>query len=109
MAIASSEVRQQTYIAMIHDISNVLTRLNSTKMNLLNSMTNLLNTAAMLDPDSPEFKQINSRRNMLAAYEKKLDMEIQQYQNRLKKLEAAKDGLGQSIDRNISKFYGKQW
>ncbi len=105
MPIVANEIKQQTCIAMAHDITNIINRLSSTKMNLLNSMTNLLNTAAMLDPDSPEFKQIEARKNMLAAYEKKLDMEIQQYQNRLKTIEAMQDNTKQAVDKGIQKFY----
>lgn len=66
-------------------------------MTLSQSMADLLTFGSSLDPDSPEMKSIERRRQMLAAYEKKIDAEIQQYQNRRKMAE----GILQTATRNV--------
>ena len=103
MALASNEIRQQQALAMIHDLDNIINRLNGIKMNLLTSTTDLLNFASSLDPESPEMKTLEARRQQLVAYEKKIDAEVQMYQNRRQKaenmLKDATDKVGKAIDR----------
>lgn len=102
--LVSNEIRQQQSLAMIHDLDNIITRLNSTKMNLLTSMTDLLSFGSTLDPDSPEMKQIERRRQMLAAYEKQVDAEIEQYKNKRKIAEAQLQDSTQKVDKAAESF-----
>ena len=104
MALASNEIRQQQSLAMIHDLDNLITRLNSDKMNLLTNITNILSVASSLDQDSPEAKSLEKRRQMLAAYEKKIDAEIQNYQNKRKMAEAMLQSSSQNVDQAIKRF-----
>ncbi|MDD3593123.1 MAG: hypothetical protein PHX18_00675 [Candidatus Gastranaerophilales bacterium] len=106
MALASSQIREQMYIAQEHDLNNILTRLNSIKMNLSNNMNDLLNVGTNLDPDSPESRVIEARRQKLALLEKKMDMEIAQYQNRLKAVESLRNQSKETVNRAIEKSYG---
>lgn len=106
MALASNEIRQQLALAMMHDLDNMIGRLTNIKMNLVNATTDLLNFASALDPDSPEMKTIERRRQQLAAYEKKIDAEIQMYQNRRKKAEGIYQAAGQNVDGAIKRMYG---
>ena len=106
MALASNEIRQQQALAMIHDLDNIINRLNNVKMNLLTATTDLLNFGSALDPDSPEMKTIERRRQQLAAYEKKIDAEIQVYQNRRKKAEAMLQESSQNVDKGIKRMFG---
>ena len=106
MALASNEIRQMQALAMIHDLDNQISRLNNLKMNLVNSQTDLLNFGASLDPDSPEMKTLERRRQQLAAFEKKIDAEIQMYQNRRKKAEGMLQSSSQNVDKAIQRMYG---
>ena len=72
----------------------------------MTGMGNYLQTMSNLDPDSPEFKIIQRKRQMLAAYEKKIDMEIQQYQNRRQKVEGQLNNAQRMIHGNIQRAYG---
>ena len=107
MALASNEITQQTAIAMIHDFDNIITRLSTTKMSLTQQITSLLSFASSLDPESPEMKTIERRRQMLAAYEKKIDAEIQQYQNKRKMAEGMLQSATQKVDRAIQRGFGR--
>lgn len=106
MALASNEIRQQQALAMIHDLDNMIGRLSTMKMNLVNTSTDLLSLGSTLDPDSPEMKVIERRRQQLAAYEKKIDAEIQIYQNRRKKAEAILQNSTQKVKEAIERMYG---
>ena len=105
MALASNEIRQQQALAMMHDLDNIINRLNSIKMNLLNSTTDLLNFASSLDPDSPEMKKLEARRQQLVAYEKKIDADIQSYQNRRQKAEHMHKDATEKVGKAIERMY----
>lgn len=104
MALVSNEILQQTALAQMHDIDNCITRLNQVKSSLLASTTELLDMASTLDADSPEMKMLERRRQQLAAYEKKIDQEIQDYQNKRKKAEARYQNASQNIDKSIQRM-----
>jgi len=104
MALSSNEIIQQQALAQMHDLDNVISRLNQVKTNLLSSTTDLLNFASTLDPDSPEMKTIERRRQQLAVYEKKIDQEIQNYQNKRKMAEARFQTASQNVDKAIERM-----
>lgn len=107
MALASSQIREQMYIAQEHDLNNIITRLNGIKMNLVNNINDLLNVGTNLDPDSPESRVIEARRQKLAMLEKKMDMEITQYQNRLKAVESLRAQAKEQVGKATEKAYGR--
>ena len=106
MSIIGMEIIQQMAISMLHDVDNQLVRLAQVKSALMSGMGDYLQAMSNLDPDSPEFKIIQRKRQQLAAYEKKIDMEIQNYQNRRQKLELQLNNASKIIDRNIQRAYG---
>ena len=107
MALASNEITQQTALAMIHDFDNIITRLSTTKMSLSQQCADLLSFGSSLDPESPEMKTIERRRQMLAAYEKKIDGEIQQYQNKRKMAERMLEQTTQKVNKAIDRGFGR--
>ena len=106
MSIIGMEIIQQMAIAMLHDVDNQLVKFAQIKSSLMAGMDDYLTTMSSLDPNSPEFKIIQKKRQQLAAYEKKIDMEIQRYQNQRQKLEHQLNNAGRMIDRNINRAYG---
>lgn len=105
MALASNEITQQTALAMMHDLDNIITRLSATKMSLSNSSASLVSFGSTLDPDSPEMKAIERRRQMLGAFEKQIDAEIQQYQNRRKMAEGLFEKATHNVDNAIRRSF----
>lgn len=105
MALVSNEIKQQQSLAMMHDLDNMITRLCSVKSSLLNSQTELLNFGASLDPDSPEMKMLEKRRQQLAAYEKKIDAEIDAYKNKRKVVEALYQTSKENVNKAIERSY----
>ncbi len=108
MALASNEIVQQTSLAMMHDLDNIIGRLTTQKMSLTSQVADLLSFGSTLDPDSPEMKTINRKRQMLAALEKRIDAEIQQYQNKRKMAEGLNQTSTQNVDRAIHRGFGRR-
>ncbi len=108
MSIVGLEIIQQMAIAELHDIDNQLVRLSQLKGSLASGMGDYLQMMTNLDPDSPEFKIIQAKRLKLAAYEKKIDGEIQRYQNKRKKVEGRLNSTSQMLDGNIHRQYGRR-
>ena len=100
------EIIQQMAIAMLHDTDNHLVRLAQIKSSLGAGLGDTLQAMSNLDPDSPEFKILQAKRQKLAAYEKKIDGEIQMYQNRRQKIEGQLNNAGRMIHGNIQRAYG---
>ena len=106
MSIVGMEIIQQMAIAMLHDTDNHLVRLAQLKSSLSSGMGDMTQAMANLDPDSPEFKTLQAKRQKLAAYEKKIDGEIQMYKNRREKIEGQLNGATDTVRKNIHRMYG---
>ena len=65
------------------DLEYKINLINETKLNLTNSMTELVNVGSDLDPSNPMVKQLQARKEKLHQLEKKLDMQLQLYQTQL--------------------------
>ena len=107
MALVANEIQQQQSLAMMHDLDNMISRLNTVKSSLLASQTELLNFGGSLDPDSPEMKMIEKRRMQLAAYEKKIDAEIEAYKNKRQIAEARYKSSGEKVQKAIERCYSR--
>ena len=83
MGIVTQTVGQQKYIAMQMDLEYKINLINETKLNLTNSMNELVNVGSDLDPSNPMVKQLQTRKEKLHQLEKKLDMQLQLYQTQL--------------------------
>ena len=83
MGIVTQTVGQQKYIAMQMDLEYKINLINETKLNLTNSMNELVNVGSDLDPSNPMVKQLQARKEKLHQLEKKLDMQLQLYQTQL--------------------------
>ena len=81
-------------------------KISSAKLGLSNTINDLLNVGTDLDPDSPEVKALEKRKERLHLVEKQLDEQLQRYQTQLKMVEAEYQQVQQQIDKNIQFAYG---
>ena len=58
-----------------------------------------------LDPDNPAVKQLEARRDKLIILEKKLDLQMQEYQNRLKMVDAEMQSAQGAVDSAIQRSF----
>ena len=76
------------------------------KMELIASSDEILALGNDLDPENPAVKQLKARSDKLSVLEKRLDMQMQEYQNRLHmvktELKSCEDAVKSAIDSSFS-------
>jgi len=79
--------------------------ISSAKMELVASSDEILALGNDLDPENPAVKQMEARREKLTALEKKLDLQMQEYQSRLKMVQAELDSTREAVDKAIDRSF----
>ena len=106
MGLITSSFRMMYLTAYQLTLETKIQWISTAKMELVASSDEILSLGNDLDPDNPAVKQMEARRNRLAVLEKRLDLQMQEYQNRLsmvnKELESCKGALDKAIDRSFS-------
>ena len=106
MGLISSSFRMMYLTAYQITLESKIQWIASAKMELVASADEILALGNDLDPENPAVKQMEYRREKLTALEKKLDLQMQEYQSRLqmveKELQSSKDAVNRAIDRSFS-------
>lgn len=106
MGLITSSFRMMYLTAYQYSLESKIQWISTAKMELVASSDEILALGNDLDPDNPAVKQLEARRDKLSALEKRLDLQMQDYQNRLqmvnKELESCKGAVQSSIDRSFS-------
>jgi hypothetical protein len=83
MGLLAATVTKQYLIAYQNDLEYKISLINQSKLSLSESATEIIGAENDLDPDSPMVKQLEIRKARLNQLEKKLDMELADYQEKL--------------------------
>ena len=106
MGLASAFSRKIYLIGQKHDLEFRIQALSLTQMQLTNCMNQLDDIiAGDLDPDSPEVKLLENRRQRLMQIEKKIETTMTRYQTQLKAIEAELESSQKMIDGNIKRIF----
>lgn len=87
MGIIAATVTQQYLIAYKNDLEYKISLIQQAKLGLADSVKDLLNAGSDLDPENPAVKQLEQRKERLNLLEKKLDMQLAEYQQKLNMVE----------------------
>jgi hypothetical protein len=88
-----------------NDLEYKIQLINTARLNLMNEMNSLTANGADLDPESPEVKIMEQRRQRLMLIDKKLEMEMQQYQSQLQMVQSEEEGVRTSFQKNVERAY----
>ena len=106
MGLITSTFRMMYLTAYQLTLESKIQWISTAKMELVASSDEILALGNDLDPDNPAVKQLEARRDKLTVLEKKLDLQMQEYQTRLemvnKELESCKGAVSSAIDRSFS-------
>lgn len=105
MGMATSQLRLMYLNAYRLDLEYKVQLITEAKMNLSKTCTDLLNVGSDLDADNPLIKKLEARKERLNIMEKKLDMQMQQYQNTLKMIEQEMQSCDQMLQKNIERSF----
>lgn len=106
MGLITSTYRMMYLTAYQLTLESKIQWISTAKMELMASSNDILTLGNDLDPDNPAVKQMEARRDRLTVLEKKLDMQMQEYQTRIqavqKELESCRNAVNKSIERSFS-------
>ena len=106
MGLITSSFRMMYLTAYQLTLETKIQWISTAKMELSASATEIMSLGNDLEPDNPAVKQLEARRDKLAVLEKRLDLQMTEYQNRLqmvqKELESCKGAMNSAIERSFS-------
>ena len=105
MGMATSQLRLMYFNAYRLDLEYKIQLITEAKMNLSKTCTDLLNVGTDLDADDPMVKKLEARKERLNVMEKKLDMQMQQYQNKLKMIDTEYSSCENMLQKNIERSF----
>jgi len=101
MGLIAASVTKQYLIAYKNELEYKISLINQAKLGLSSTVSDLLNAGTDMDPDDPAVKQLEQRKERLNLLEKKLDMELDEYEVRLKMVESNLKAADAQISSSI--------
>ncbi|NLF83808.1 MAG: hypothetical protein GX568_07495 [Candidatus Gastranaerophilales bacterium] len=86
------------------DLEYKIQSLQSESARITEKAINLVKIGEELDPESPEYKKIQQRREKLHLLEKKISQDILRYQTLLKLVETQKETAQKMVDSGIKRL-----
>lgn len=106
MGLITSTFRMMYLTAYQMTLETKIQWIATAKMELVASSDEILSLGNDLDPENPAVKQLEARRDKLSQLEKRLDLQMQEYQSRLNmvkaELQSCKTAVDSAIDRSFS-------
>lgn len=88
MGLITSSYRMMYLTAYKYSLESKIQWIATAKMELVASSDEILALGNDLDPENPAVKQLEARRDKLSVLEKRLDLQMQDYQSRLQMVNA---------------------
>lgn len=111
MGLLASSFRMMYLTAYKITLESKVQWIASAKMELVASSDEIMALGNDLDPENPAVKQLEARRDKLVVLEKKLDLQMQEYQTRLQmvdaELQSAKGAVDAAIQSSFSYNFGR--
>ena len=108
MGLITSTFRMMYLTAYKLTLESKVQWIASAKMELVASSDEILSLGNDLDPDNPAVKQLEARRDKLTILEKRLDLQMQEYQNRLNMVKAELQSCQGAVDSAIQRSFSYQ-
>ena len=105
MGVLVATMRLQYLLQSKADLEYKIQLITQSKMGLMQSTNELMSVGNDYDPDSPIVKTLQQRQAKLKVLEQQLDMQMNQYQNRLKAVETEIESAKGMIDKNIQSSF----
>ncbi len=101
MGLIAATVNKQYLIAYRNELEYKMSLIRQSKMGLSATTSDLLNAGTDMDPENPAVKQLEQRRERLNLLEKKLDMQMEEYETKLKMVESNIQACDAMIDSSL--------
>lgn len=108
MGLITSTFRMMYLTAYQMTLETKIQWIATAKMELVASSDEILALGNDLDPENPAVKQLEARRDKLSQLEKRLDLQMQEYQSRLNMVKAELDSCKGAVDSAIQRSFSYQ-
>lgn len=105
MGLLTSQIRLMYLQQQRLDLEYKIQLVTQSKMGLSQSVSDLMQVGNDFDPESPTTKMLQQRQAKLKVMEQKLDMQMQEYQNRLHMIDTEYDSCKQMMEKNIKSSF----
>ena len=105
MGVITDTIRTQYLTNLKFDLEYKIQHVTQSKMSLAQSTSDLMQVGTDYDPDSPVMKTLNQRQAKLKLLEQKLEQQSQQYQIKLRMVEAELQSVKGRLTSNISRSF----
>lgn len=105
MGLLTSQIRLMYLQQQRLDLEYKIQLVTQSKMVLSQSVSDLMQVGNDFDPESPTTKMLQQRQAKLKVLEQKLDMQMQEYQNRLNMIDTEYDSCKQMMEKNIKNSF----
>lgn len=108
MGLITASYRMMYLTAYKFSLESKIQWIATAKMELVASSDEILALGNDLDPENPAVKQLEARRDKLSVLEKRLDIQMQEYQSRLKMVDAELQSCQSAVDSAIKTSFSYQ-
>ena len=105
MGLIASSYRLMYLTSYKMSLETKIQWITSAKMELMASSDEILALGQDLDPGNPAIKQMEARRDKLSLLENKLDLQMQEYTERLKMVDTELQSAQGAVDKAIEKSF----
>ena len=105
MSLLLGAMGKQESIAEKHELTYKMSLIRASLRHLSESQKDLLNAGTDLDPSNPVVKQLEQRKERLALLEKKLNMQLEEYKDRLEMIEADEKNYENMFKEGVKSMY----
>ena len=104
MGLLTSQMRLAQITSYRADLEYQRDLIFSTKLDLSSQINSIVSLASDLDPESPEAKALEKKKERLMQAEKALDMQLQRYENQLQMIEQEEQKVNQEKSAAIQRM-----
>ena len=105
MGLLVAQMRLAQITEYRSDLEYKIRLISSTKLDLSNKVNELVGFGSDMDPDSPEMKALEKKKERYYLVEKALDAQLQRYQTQLEMIDAEEQSVKQQLSSAIQRSF----
>ncbi len=105
MGILLAQMRLAQINSYRSDLEYKIQLISSTKLELSSQINDMVGLGSDMEPDSPEMKALEKKKERLMQAEKALDQQLQRYQTQLQMIESEEQSVRQQLSQAIQRAY----
>ena len=105
MGLLIAQMRLAQINSYRSDLEYRIQLISTTKLDLSSQINDMVGLGSDMDPDSPEMKALEKKKERLYQVEKELDAQLQRYQNQLQMIEAEEQSVKQQMQSAIQRSF----